>query len=251
VLFHWFSFCLFSKLSFVLQIARVWLSLSPSASIITYRPSPWDVLWPRRGVRTAERIVNSLPQDSRVIVHGFSTGGYLYGLMSQSFVAAVRSNRCEVSGCVFDCAVDMEGIADGMANAISKNNIGRAVFRAITSCYLFLTRSFIAHLYSRASDSFKNPPVELKVPVCSFCDRFSLLTLMFLIQILVLAGGCDLIASTSTQEKVVLAWKSQGIRCSIKVIDGANHCQLFVHNPQIYVAELRSFLSQINPTDLK
>ncbi len=141
------------------------MSLSPSASIITYRPSPLDVLWPRRGLQTAERIVASLPPHCSVIVHGFSTGGYLYGLMSQSFVSAVRLNRCQMLGCVFDCAVDMEGVANGMANALSDKNIGRAVVRSITSCYLWLTRSFIAHLYAKASDSFKNPPAELKVPV--------------------------------------------------------------------------------------
>ncbi len=110
----------------------------------------------------------SLPRDCRVIVHGFSTGGYLYGLMSRSFVEAVRANRCHLTGCVFDCAVDMEGIADGMANALSQSRVGRAVVRSITSGYLWLTHSLIGHLHAHASNSFKKPPAELKVPVTHY-----------------------------------------------------------------------------------
>ncbi len=116
-------------------------------------------------MRTAERIVASLPHGCRVIVHGFSTGGYLYSLMMQSFVCAMRSSRCQVSGCVFDCAVDIEGIVDGMANAISKRKIMQAIVRSMTSIYLRMTHSVITHMYIKASDMFKNPPAELKVPV--------------------------------------------------------------------------------------
>jgi hypothetical protein len=147
------------------QVARQWLSISPTAAVVTYRPSPLDVLWPRQGARAAERIVASLPRGCRVVVHGFSTGGYIYSLMMQSFVAAMRSNHCTLSGCVFDCAVDMEGIAEGMANAVSKHKIIQAMIRSITSVYLRITHSFITHMYIKASDMFKNPPPELKVPV--------------------------------------------------------------------------------------
>ncbi len=147
------------------QVARLWLSLSPMASIITYKPSPFDVLWPRRGVQTAERIVASLPHGCRVVVHGFSTGGYLYSLMMHSFVSAIRSHRCKVSGCVFDCAVDMEGIPDGMANAVSQHKLVQAIVRSMTSMYLSISYAVITHMYIKASDLFKNPPAELQVPV--------------------------------------------------------------------------------------
>ena len=151
------------------HVARTWLSLSPSASIMTYRPSPLDVLWPRRGVHTAERLVASLPHGCRVFVHGFSTGGYMYSLMMQSLVSAIRSNRCHISGCVFDCAVDMEGIAVGMGNSVSKNSVlGQALVRSLTSMYLFLMYPVVTHLYIKASNLFKNPPAELKVPVINF-----------------------------------------------------------------------------------
>lgn len=210
------------------NVARLWLSLSPMASIITYKPSPFDVLWPRRGVQTAERIVASLPHGCRVVVHGFSTGGYLYSLMMHSFVSAIRSHRCKVSGCVFDCAVDMEGIPDGMANAVSQHKLVQAIVRSMTSMYLSISYAVITHMYIKASDLFKNPPAELQVPI------------------LVLAGGNDSIASVSTQEKVVLGWKSQGIPCSIKIFDGSKHCQLIVHSPQRYLAELRDFFASID-----
>lgn len=59
----------------------------------------------------------------------------------------------------------MEGIADGMANAVSKHKIIQAVIRSMTSVYLRITRSFITHMYIKASDMFKSPPPELKVPV--------------------------------------------------------------------------------------
>ena len=152
------------------QVARTWLSLSPTASIITYRPSPMDVLWPRTGVETAERLVASLPQGCRVVVHGFSTGGYLYSLMMQSLVKRKGLGHCRISGCVFDCAVDMEGIAVGMGHAVSKNGIGQAVVRSLTSIYLFLMYPVVTHLYIKASNLFKNPPAELKVPVYFPCS---------------------------------------------------------------------------------
>jgi hypothetical protein len=72
----------------------------------------------------------------------------------------------------------------------------------------------------------------------------------FYFQILVLAGGCDSVASTSAQENVVLGWRAQGIPSSIKVVHGAKHCQLLLHSPQIYAAELRSFLSTLGSSAL-
>jgi len=89
----------------------------------------------------------------------------MYSLMMQSFVSAMRSNHCRLSGCVFDCAVDMEGIAVGMGNSVSKNILLRAVVRSLTSMYLFLMYPVVTHLYIKASNLFKNPPAELKVPV--------------------------------------------------------------------------------------
>jgi pimeloyl-ACP methyl ester carboxylesterase len=210
------------------------------------------VLWPRKGLRTAEKIVASLPHGCRIVVHGFSTGGYLYSLMMQGFVRAMRSNRCRVSGCVFDCAVDVEGIADGMANALSKRQSIQAIVKSLTSMYLRTTHSLTTHFYIKASDSFKNPPAELKVPV-SFFPRCHAALFLFhtdatSCQILVLAGGNDSIAPVATQEKVVLAWRSQGIPSRIAVFDGAKHCQLLVHSPQLYYSELRSFFSSLDST---
>ncbi len=89
----------------------------------------------------------------------------MYSLMMQSFVSAMRSNHCRLSGCVFDCAVDMEGIADGLANAVSKHNVIQAMIRSMTTAYLEMTHSSITHMYIKASNMFKNPPHELKVPV--------------------------------------------------------------------------------------
>jgi hypothetical protein len=159
------------------QVARLWLALSPTASVLTYQPSPSDVLWPRQGLRTAEKIVASLPRDSQIIVHGFSTGGFLYSLMIPSFVSAMRSNRCQVTGCVFDCAVDIEGIADGMANAISDHKLIQALVRSMTSMYLRVTHSVVMQMYVEASHVFKNPPAELTVPVLSFLDILCIVSL--------------------------------------------------------------------------
>ena len=93
----------------------------------------------------------------------------MYSLMMQSLVSAIRSNRCHISGCVFDCAVDMEGIAVGMGNSVSKNSVlGQALVRSLTSMYLFLMYPVVTHLYIKASNLFKNPPAELKVPVINF-----------------------------------------------------------------------------------
>jgi len=61
-----------------------------------------------------------------------------------------------------------------------------------------------------------------------------------------LAGGKDSVASLPTQLRVMHGWQSQGMRCSLKVIDGARHCQLLLHSPQVYVAELRSFFSSLD-----
>ena len=61
-----------------------------------------------------------------------------------------------------------------------------------------------------------------------------------------LAGGNDSVASLPTQEKVMHGWQSQGMPCSLKVIDGARHCQLLLHSPQVYASELRSFYLHLN-----
>jgi hypothetical protein len=45
--------------------------------------------------------------------------------------------------------------------------------------------------------------------------------------------GNDTTASISTQEKVIRGWKSLGLPCEIKNLDGAQHCQLLVHSPQV------------------
>jgi hypothetical protein len=66
----------------------------------------------------------------------------------------------------------------------------------------------------------------------------------------VLAGGCDSVASTSAQESVVLGWRAQGIPSSMTIVPGAKHCQLLVHSPQVYAAELRSFLSTLGSSAL-
>jgi hypothetical protein len=44
----------------------------------------------------------------------------------------------------------------------------------------------------------------------------------------------------------VLGWKSQGIPCAIKIFDGSKHCQLLLHDPQRYMAELRDFFANVN-----
>lgn len=94
--------------------------------VLRVKVSACHVLCPSRGHNVVSEILTFLTSTTRctqpILVHGFSVGGYLYGLTlihieSDTDLAAAMSQR--IRGQVFDSPVDFDGVPRGVGVALT------------------------------------------------------------------------------------------------------------------------------------
>lgn len=105
-----------------------------------------------------EAVVDVLEADGvagrPVLVHGFSSGGYLCGQYQLALQRRGGGLKQNVVGQLYDSPVDVEGIPKGVATGVTENPLGRFAVRGLLELWLGLNPRSVEQ-YTASADAFK------------------------------------------------------------------------------------------------
>ena len=123
--------------------------------MLTAAPPP---LTGRQAIETVEAVVDVFETDGvagrPVLVHGFSSGGYLCGQYQLALQRRGDGLKQRVVGQLYDSPVDVEGIPKGVATGVADNPLGRFAARGLLELWLGLNPRSVEQ-YKASADAFK------------------------------------------------------------------------------------------------
>ncbi|XP_034241686.1 transmembrane protein 53-A isoform X2 [Thrips palmi] len=206
------------------------LYLGSGYDVLVAPLTPSQLLFPRSGSQLiADDLIRFLaenPAYKRVIVHGFSVGGYLWGEICLKMDKHPALPQ-QIVGQVWDSLVDVVGVSQGVAASIfPKNDTLKKMVNSCIQLHLWMFRNVATKHYEASSAMFHDPPV--KAPA------------------LVLASRNDPICSFKEMMEVVDGWREQNVKITMKIWDDSPHVGHMRKYRKEYIEELNSFLHGLN-----
>ncbi|XP_058794005.1 uncharacterized protein LOC131665854 [Phymastichus coffea] len=201
--------------------------------VVTVSITPWQLMWPVNGSRIiASDLLDFLDQNKqykRVLLHGFSVGGYMWGEVLD-FVHQDRKkydhviNR--VVGHVWDSAADISEFTIGTPKAIFPNNeVLQNATRSYLEYHMKVFHKQATQYWIRSSQLFHLNLVRSPA--------------------LFLVSKTDPVGSLESNMRVRDSWESLGTKTYTKVFEDTPHVGHFRAHPKEYVAELYTFLDRL------
>ncbi|KAK3927746.1 Transmembrane protein 53 [Frankliniella fusca] len=206
------------------------LYLGSGYDVLVAPLKPSQLLFPTSGSQlVAEELIRFLavnPTYKRVVVHGFSVGGYLWGEVCLRMNAHPGLPN-QVVGQVWDSLVDVVGADHGIAAAIfPKNDVLKRVVQTFIQFHLWMFQNIATKHYHASSACFHHPPV--KAPA------------------LVLTSRGDPICSFKEMMEVVDCWRDDDMKVMVKTWEDSPHVGHLRKYRAEYIAELNRFLESIH-----
>lgn len=208
------------------------LYLDLGFDVLTVRTLPLQLAFPTTGAQVvAKRLLDFLvnhPNYSRLVLHGFSVGGYQFGEVlvrirkqEQQYADVVPRFKAQV----YDSLVDYQGIPKGFPTAVTKNQIMRKVLELVIHFQRFL-------LYPVST-------VHWKASSRAFHDN--LLTC----PALMINSKGDQVASVETNLLVANKWRQKGTEVTFCTFDDSKHVQHMGRYPDLYCNEVLRLLRKV------
>ncbi|XP_026287578.1 uncharacterized protein LOC113212920 isoform X2 [Frankliniella occidentalis] len=206
------------------------LYLGSGYDVLVAPLKPSQLLFPTSGSQVvAAELAQFLANNShysRILVHGFSIGGYVWGeveLLLSRDSSRYSSVIKRIHGQVWDSVVGLESIIQGFPLAVfPRNFLLRTAFSNYLGLHLWMFKNVATKHYHASSACFHHPPV--KAPA------------------LVLASRGDPICSFKEMMEVVDDWREDKIEVTVKLWDDSPHVGHLRKHRVEYIAELNKFL---------
>uniref|UniRef100_G3MRT1 DUF676 domain-containing protein n=1 Tax=Amblyomma maculatum TaxID=34609 RepID=G3MRT1_AMBMU len=193
--------------------------------VLTVRTLPLQLAFPASGAQVvAKRLLEFLvnhPNYSRLVVHGFSVGGYQFGEVlvrihkeGDRYADVVPRFKAQV----YDSLVDYQGIPKGFPTAVTKSQVMRKVLELMIRFQRIL-------LYPVST-------VHWKASSRAFHDN--LLTC----PALMINSKSDQVASVETNLLVANKWRTKGTDVTFCTFNDSKHVQHMGRYPDLYCNEI-------------
>lgn len=218
----------------LMKYADLYLRRGVSAVVVQSRAR--HVMDPVFGAGCAQHVAGFLEAeepDSRIFIHGFSVGGFLYGQLLRTLDSApteIRLPRApgvtgrwssRVAGQFFDSAVDVDGVPTGLARAATARPWAQKVISATVSSLLSL-RPAVSREHNASSSAFRGHIL----PVPS--------TMLYSAQ--------DKIADPAHIERAAGQWRERGVPVRMCRVQDSPHIQHLRHHADQYEAAVEEML---------
>ncbi|XP_066602494.1 uncharacterized protein l(2)k09913 [Prorops nasuta] len=223
---------LLAKRKHVMKFANLYLEQGFDIALVSL--SPWQLMWPTKGSRlVAGDVLNFLLQNgaySKVLVHGFSVGGYLWG----EILDLIQSDRTNCDGVinrfvgqVWDSTADISELSIGTPVAVFPNNpVLQSMMKTYLECHMKTFYKQATQYYVRSSQLFHSTIVHAPA--------------------LFLVSNTDPIGTVASNTRVRETMESLGMQTYMKIFDKSPHVGHLQKYPKEYVAELYAFLNQLD-----
>ncbi|XP_077517270.1 transmembrane protein 53-like lethal (2) k09913 isoform X3 [Amblyomma americanum] len=200
--------------------------------VLTVRTLPLQLAFPASGAQVvAKRLLDFLvnhPNYNRLVVHGFSVGGYQFGEVlvrirkeGEHYADVVPRFKAQV----YDSLVDYEGIPKGFPTAVTRNQVVRKVLELMIRFQRLL-------LYPVST-------VHWKASSRAFHDN--LLTC----PALMINSKRDQVASIAANMLVANKWRQKGTDVTFCTFDDSKHVQHMGLYPDLYCSEVLRLLRKV------
>ncbi|XP_014219480.1 uncharacterized protein LOC106647543 [Copidosoma floridanum] len=222
---------LLSKKPHIMKFANLYLE--QGFDVVTVSINPWQLMWPVNGSKaTAFDLLQILDENKhyeRILLHGFSIGGYLWGELLD-FVHKDRKRYDQVIdrivGHVWDSAADISEITIGTPKAMFPNNrVLENMMRKYLEFHMVTFEKQATQYYRRSSQLFHLNLV--RSPALFFVSK------------------TDPVGSYKSNMRVRDSWDSLGTETHVKLFENTPHVGHFRSEPKEYIAELYSFLNKL------
>lgn len=221
---------LMAKRKNVMKYANLYLEQGFNVLHIT--PTPWQVLWPAKGIQlVAKDVLNFLKVNDNytpLLVHGFSVGAYLWGEILVRVSLEKEKYQCvldKVCGQIWDSSVDVTEIHIGLPPAVFPGN--KVLQNALQQYIRYHLKTFhkaaTAH-YIRGSQMYHTDTVRAPA--------------------LIFVSTRDSIGSVRANKQARESWEAMGIPVYWNCFDKSSHVGHFRLYPDVYKAELYAFLEK-------
>lgn len=225
---------LLAKRKNVLKYANLYLD--HGFDVLNVTVSPWQVLWPVKGIQLVARDVleflNSNENYNPLVVHTFSVGAYLWGEMLVTIAQEKERYKNVVDricGQIFDSSVDVTEIHLGVPQSVFPRN--KVLQSALQQYIIYHLKTFdkvaTSH-YVRGSQMFHTSFV--KAPALFFVSK------------------ADSIGSVSANIRARDSWESLGTPVYWKCFEKSPHVGHFRYYPNEYKSEINAFLEKLSLT---
>lgn len=226
LLFCW----LMAKERHIRKYAQLYTNMG--IDVLKIRISPFDLLRPTKGSQVAADLVlqylHSNPSHSPLLVHGLSVGGYVsmevmnkikndmqkHGLLLNRFV-----------GQIWDSAVDIDGIPDGVPRAITNN--------------LSLQRNIKKYLLWYLKAQYNTSTIHFKRASALMHENFIQTPSLFFF------SENDPVSTPEMNAKVYKKWEAKNFPVYVKCWQDSTHVSHYLRHRKEYEAEVVAFMERI------
>ena len=204
-------------------------------------PKAQHILIPSMGAKFSGSILDVLSDKALaqrpILMHGFSVGAYLCGQMQLVFLErerallanhasaeAVRSLRPNVVGQIWDSAIDVEGIPDGISTASTTNPFYRDLIKWALRGAMNINQSAMRQ-WQAAADAYKTNHLGTPIHMIS--------------------SEADLVAISTNYDKAVEDWRSLGYDATHTRYKSSGHVSHLRAHPEAYVKDCAAFCSRV------
>lgn len=217
---------LMAKQQHVLKYAEVYVEKEFDVVIVVSKP--WDVLWPTTGSqKIAYNIVNLLAANShnysKMIIHGFSGGGYLWGECLRHYKkdpARYNNVMGRIVAQIWDSIVESTESHIGVSKAVFPEN--DFMQKSLQSCIQLYQSVFydttMCHLVK--SSAALHAAEEVKAPALFFFSK------------------ADQIGTENASRNLADDWMKAGVDVTLKCFDSSPHVGHFVKYRDEYLKYL-------------
>ncbi|XP_038052121.1 transmembrane protein 53-like [Patiria miniata] len=210
--------------------------LSRGCDVLTVKLRPMQLLLPTVGTQVIARdVVNFLQSKEqrgrKILVHGFSVGGYLYGEILQRMLASQTESReitSRIIGQIYDSPVDLQNIPVGISKALTQNRLAQRSMQGSLQVYLRVMHSAATKHYYKSSHMFHHNPVS--APSLFFYSH------------------TDPVGTAEANERVITSLKTVMGYDNIysKAFEDSPHVSHMYKHRDEYMGTLKAFLTKID-----
>ncbi|MCL4115743.1 UNVERIFIED_CONTAM: hypothetical protein GTU68_044616 [Idotea baltica] len=202
-------------------------------NVLKVRISPFDLLRPVKGSQVlAEQVLKFLhsnPSISPLLVHGFSVGAYTF-CESMAKVEADRETHGPLLkrfvGQIWDSAVDIYGIPEGLPRAITTNKVLQKSMKKYLTWYMKSNYETATRHYERSSQM-----MHANIPSTPGLFIFS---------------KSDPVSYPAMNLAVVNSWEQKGHTAFTKCFESSPHVAHFTKHKKEYEEEVTAFLERVD-----
>lgn len=204
--------------------------------VLTISISPWQLFWPTKGAQVvAADILHFLEhnyQQSPMVIHGFSVGGYIWGEVMVRMAAEEQRYKPiidRVQGQVWDSAADITEIPTGLPIAVFPHNkVMQSTLRQYVIYHMKTFDKVATCHYVRSSQMFHTNII--RAPALFFLSKN------------------DPIGAEGSNMRVRENWENMGIKVTWQCWDKSPHVGHMHRHPEEYLGKLDNFLNKLPMT---